>query len=305
MRWARESSNFTKEIVIEHFGQSSKKSFSLDGTLLDQMETSPTPIKLGLLKELASFYKRPLAVFFLEAAPQREKKLADFRTRLNRHTALSASTMLVVRSAWKAQAVGRELSEELGEKLLFSLGSYDTNMSPEKVAAQFREKIGFSEERQARFHTPDELFSWLRSKIEEMGALVLKEPFPVDDALAFSLTDDQPFTIVINSKWGGLAAFPPNTCDGAPSAILRSEDRLHRATSRPRPSRSPCGALPNNNSLLLHRSERHRMRRRRFRAAVQRESRNATLRENALDAVDLASLSGGRRITSSHRARIV
>jgi Zn-dependent peptidase ImmA (M78 family) len=203
LRWARENTNFTKAIVLDHFDQPSKREFGLSAALLDQIESRPTGIKVRLLKELAAFYKQPLAVFFLEEPPQREKKLRDLRTRHNRNSIISPATMLVVRSARRAQMIGRELLEEFGESFGFTFASYSTTSSPTNLGAMFREQIGLSPDKQAAFRKPDDLFVWLRSKIEDTGVLVLKEPFPIEDALAFSLTDDQPFTVVVNSKWGG------------------------------------------------------------------------------------------------------
>ncbi len=208
LRWARENTNFTKEVVLKHFDQPSKRRLGLTGALLDQVENKPTAVKVSLLKELAALYKQPLAVFFLDEPPQREKKLRDLRTRHNRDSAISPATMLVVRSARRAQIIGRELSEELGERVDFTLGQYNTNTSATNLASMFRKHVGLTFDEQAAFREPDNLFSWLRSKIEATGVLVLKEPFPIEDALAFSLTDDQPFTVVVNSKWGGRSYAP-------------------------------------------------------------------------------------------------
>jgi Zn-dependent peptidase ImmA (M78 family) len=210
LRWARENGHFTKEIVLEHFNQKSKQGFNLTGELISRIETTPTEIKVSLLKELSSLYEQPLAVFFLENPPEKEKKPTDERTRGNgrRNDPLSPHAMFVLRTAHRVQLAASELKEELNEPVIFKLPVYTLGSNPVSLAAEFRKSIGLTVEKQTSFSKPDGLFTWIRSEIEKTGIYVLKEPFPIGDALAFSITEEHPYVIIVNSKWGGRSYAP-------------------------------------------------------------------------------------------------
>lgn len=210
LKWARENGSFTKEKVLEHFAKSSKRIFRLTPQLLDDIEQKSIPIRARLLKELSKLYEQPLAVFFLEDAPAKEKKPTDERTQGNgrRRGPLSPDAMSVLKTARRVQLAARELKEELKESYEFKLGRYTLRSNPIQLAADFRNQIGLTHEKQTDFPKDDVFFAWIRAQIEATGVFVLKEPFPIDDALGFSLTDEQPFVIVVNSKWGGRSYAP-------------------------------------------------------------------------------------------------
>ena len=202
LKWARESIHTPKDAVVQNFSQVSKKTYKITRDSLDKIETEITPIKSTLLKEFSRLYKRPLAVFFLKKPPQDQKAPTDFRTQRNLDSGFSPATMIILRSAQRVQLFARELFEDLGEPIQFKLDNYKLNSNPVTLAAELRKTIGLDFESQKKFKTPDKFFAWLRLKLEGTGVFVIKEPFPTGDALAFSLTDEQPFVIVVNSKWG-------------------------------------------------------------------------------------------------------
>ncbi len=210
LKWARTNGHFTKEVVLDYFGGKSRQNLSLTDELIEQIESRPTVIRVRLLKELSKFYEQPLAVFFLENPPEKEKKPTDERTQGNgrRKEPLSPDAMRVLRTAHRVQLAARELKEELNESFEFKLDSYTLRNNPISLAAEFRDRIGLTLTKQAAFNGADKLFTWLRSQIEDTGVFVLKESFPLKDALGFSVTDEQPFVIVVNSKWGGQSYTP-------------------------------------------------------------------------------------------------
>ncbi len=210
LKWARENGHFTKEKVLEHFSKTSKQVFKVTPDLVDEIEQKPTPIRARLLKELSKLYEQPLAVFFLTEAPAKEKKPTDERTQGNgrRKEPLSPEAISVLKTAHRVQLAARELKEELKEVYEFKLGRYTLRSNPIQLAAEFREQIGLTHAKQSAFRKDDVFFPWMREQVEATGVFVLKEPFPIEDALGFSLTDEQPFVVVINSKWGGRSYAP-------------------------------------------------------------------------------------------------
>ncbi len=210
MKWARLSIRLNEVAVLEYFSRKSKIGLGVDSVVLNKLENEKISIRPSVLKEFSILYKRPLSVFFLKDPPKEKKPPTDYRTLGNSKIGMSISseTALVFRSAWKVQTAAKELAEELRQPIIFKPENYDLSADSVKLGLEFRNRIGLSIEKQKGFRTPDVFFNWLRAELEATGLFVLKEPFPIKDALAFSFTDEQPFIIVVNSKWGGLSYSP-------------------------------------------------------------------------------------------------
>lgn len=209
LKWARESLHYSQKAVVEHFNKKSKQRFKLDLNTLNKLEVEEMRISLSLLKEFAKLYKRPIAVFFLKKPPKTKGPPKDFRTFYDwTNKELSPETMLVVRKARYIQEVAKELAEESSESYGFGLKKYHLSSNPDDLASEFRNQISLTQENQKEISSSLELFRLLRATIENFGVLVLKEPFPIEDARAFSLADKEPFVVVINSKDGETSYRP-------------------------------------------------------------------------------------------------
>ncbi|MCA9370494.1 MAG: ImmA/IrrE family metallo-endopeptidase [Candidatus Peregrinibacteria bacterium] len=209
LRWARTSIHLSEEEVVEHFSKKTKLKFNINLDALKSLEKNEQAIAFSLLKELAALYKRPLAVFFLEK-PLKEKPLPKDRRTLGSEVNISFSRdgILVARKARRIQEVTAELYKSLKIDFKFPFKKYGSSDNAESVADTIRKKLGFTIETQRSFRNSNELFAHLRELIEGMGIVTLKQPFPIEDARAFSLTDQEPYVIVINSKDGGLNYAP-------------------------------------------------------------------------------------------------
>lgn len=209
LKWARESLHLDQNTAVEYFDKKSRKKFSLDLKTIQRYETEPSEIRLTLLKEFAKLYKRPLAVFFMDSPPKERRLPKDFRT-LSTETneELSSKVMFVIRKIERTQLITQELSKELGITYAFKLHKYPLSSDPNDLARELRKKVNLSRDLQRQLKSSGDFFRWLRNRLEAMGVLIIKESFPMEDARAFSIVDEEPFTIVINGRDGGVSYAP-------------------------------------------------------------------------------------------------
>jgi len=102
-------------------------------------EKKPT---LRMLKELARFYKRPLAVFFLAAPPKEPPLPTDFRVLpQQKRGILSKETRLALRNARRLQSLTMELAKGINRELIIEVGRANLRDNAEMVAIEEREHL--------------------------------------------------------------------------------------------------------------------------------------------------------------------
>lgn len=195
MRWARETMGRTPEDVA--------KRLKIGRRTVEAWESEP-PQKnptLKQLKELAVYLKRPLAVFFLPAAPQESPLPTDFRSlSADFQKPFTHNTLLPLRRARRLQELTQELTSGTERRSAACFSSATTASDVSRLAAEIRTSLGIALEQQNKW--PDEttaLTVW-KHAMEQSGVLVLELPFPLPEGRAFSLTDAEPFTIVLNGN---------------------------------------------------------------------------------------------------------
>jgi len=211
LKWARVSLHLEKESVLAYFAQKSKQRFKVDASVFDILESSEQEINLSLLREFANFYKRPLAIFFLENPPVELPLPKDHRT-INSEVnqKLSPATILVSRRARYIQDILKELSDELNFPLAFPIKHIKLSDDPGKKASEFRKILNFSTDLQIKkIKDQRDLFNVIREKLEEINVFTLKATFPLEDVRAFSFVDKDPRLIVINNRDGGYFGYAP------------------------------------------------------------------------------------------------
>ncbi|MBI1754823.1 ImmA/IrrE family metallo-endopeptidase [Candidatus Azambacteria bacterium] len=213
LKWARESLHLPEEAVLMHFNQKSKQKFKFNGSLLAKIENrSGEEIPFTLLQELSNFYKRPLAVFFLNKPPIEPVLPHDRRTiDSDIHEIISPAAVLAIRRARYVQEVFRDLSSELDISLKFPFKKFTLSDNPAQMGMKFREILDFSLDAQRRVRDARGLFDTIRVKLEGVNVFTIKSSFPLEDARAFSLVDQVPYLILINNKDGGYFGYPPKT----------------------------------------------------------------------------------------------
>lgn len=193
-------------MVLEHFSKKTKLKFGVNENFLKEIEATEHELKLGLVKEFARLYKFPLSCFLLPRPIKDDLVPPDYRrVSSNRRGVVSPKMALILRSAQRAQFVIATLVERTSSGLPKARLGDDT----EKVAQKIRNLLSNAFTIQKRSNNPYEFFVSLRKGIEKLDVVVLKRSFPLNDARAFSLTNQKPFVIVINNKDGSDFGYTP------------------------------------------------------------------------------------------------
>jgi Zn-dependent peptidase ImmA (M78 family)/transcriptional regulator with XRE-family HTH domain len=181
LTWAREEMAINISEVASRFNKTEK--------IIKGWEAGTDSPTFAQLTELANYYKRPIAVFFLPAIPPKSPKPTDFRTlpgisegQFNKYT------LLAYRELQNMLMETYELISALDLKISFSLPAWTTDDNPEQKAEQLRSLFGVSVDEQIKtfvtyYHAQD---VW-RSVLFDHGVVVRICRMPIDDARAFCL----------------------------------------------------------------------------------------------------------------------
>ena len=156
-------------------------------------------LPLTKVEQLSEMFKRPLAAFLLSEPPEEPSLPQDFRRHPDFDTGYSKELLLVIRKARRIQEIHHELTNNLNISSKVPLKIRTLNEDPEEVARQERERSGIRISGDSGSITPVKAFEIWREWLESRNISVLKIKMPVDDARGFSLTDGEPFVIVVNS----------------------------------------------------------------------------------------------------------
>jgi len=161
-------------------------------------KTKPV-LSLTKVEKLAEAFKRPLAAFLLSKPLEEIKTLPDFRKLPGAQGDFSKETHLAIRKARRLQKVRRELMENLGGDVRVSIRKRTIKDNPEVVARDERENIPIDLD-QIKSSTSSGLFQLWRDWFEQKNIMVLQLKMPVEDARGFSLTDIEPYVIIVNES---------------------------------------------------------------------------------------------------------
>jgi len=192
IKWAIETSGWK----IEELGKRLKVSEeNIKAWLIG--EKNPT---LRQLENLAKYTKRPLSVFFLPTPPKEKPLPKDYRMLPDKEGVFSRETVLAIRLARRLQKIAKSLLENLGISTKPNVRHVNIEDNPLEIAREYRKNFGIDEEVQKRWRDAYEVFNFLRKEIENLNIFVFQISMPVEDARGFTLADEEPFVIVINSK---------------------------------------------------------------------------------------------------------
>jgi len=151
------------------------------------------------VEQLSEIFKRPLAAFLL-AQPLEEPNLPkDFRRHRDAKPEFSKELLLVIRKARRIQEIHHELTDNLHISSHVPLKIRTLKDDPEKVAQRERERSGIQISGDTSGMSVVRAFDIWREWLESQNISVVKMKMPVDDARGFSLTDGEPYVIVVNS----------------------------------------------------------------------------------------------------------
>ncbi len=161
-------------------------------------KTKPV-LSLTKVEKLSDAFKRPLAAFLLSKPPEVVKSLPDFRKLPGAKGDFSKETHLAIRKARRLQKVRSELMENLGSDVHINIKNRTIQDNPETIANDERVDLPV-DMAYISTSTPTKLFQIWRDWFEQKNITILQLKMPVEDARGFSLTDIEPFVIVVNES---------------------------------------------------------------------------------------------------------
>jgi Zn-dependent peptidase ImmA (M78 family) len=161
-------------------------------------EKTPT---LAQIRQLAKFYKRPLAAFFLPHPPSEPAPPADFRT-LPRtlKKPFSEKMLLALRRTRRLQSLVAELATASDQRMEAGIGEASLSDDPEDLASRTRESIRVPIKEQLSWKKESDALAEWKKAVEALGILVSELSFPIEEGRAFSLADKASPVIVVNSN---------------------------------------------------------------------------------------------------------
>ncbi len=191
--WARETIGLSPADVA--------KRLNVSEDLVNRWECGERKPTVKTLEKLAVAYKRPLAAFFLPAAPVELPLPSDYR-RFPSDTKepLSPKTRLAIRRARRLQSIAAELAATLNRRGTMTMGGLEASEDPETAANKVREGLRVGIETQLAWRDARHALNSWRDVVEESGVLVSQTAISRERIRAFCLAEPQPPIIVLNSR---------------------------------------------------------------------------------------------------------
>ncbi len=192
INWAIETSGWN---VKELAGKLKTSEEVIESWLLGSKK--PT---LRQLEVLAKVVKRPLAAFFLPEPPKEKPLPKDYRMLPGKKGVFHKKTILAIRTARRLQKIAKDLLDNLRITAKPSIEHVTLEDDPGIIASKYRSLFGIKEETYKKWKDAYEMFNFIRKSIEKLNIFIFQISMPIEDARGFSLSDDEPFIIVVNSK---------------------------------------------------------------------------------------------------------
>jgi Zn-dependent peptidase ImmA (M78 family) len=161
--------------------------------------TGKPALPLAKVEMLATLFRRPLAAFLLSRPLDEPRLPTDFRRHPDSAPAFSNDLLLAIRKARRIQQIHHELTDNLNQSSRVRLKTRTLNDNPEQAAKEERQRSGIDISGDSKAMTPVRAFDQAREWLESLNISVLKLKIPAGDARGFSLTDGEPYVIVVNS----------------------------------------------------------------------------------------------------------
>ena len=197
LKWAREIGGWSIEEITKKI-KTTKENYEK----VEAGSKSPTFKQLELL---ANYFKRPVAVFFLQEPPEEPSIASSFRILPKSEQEFSKELKLAIRKTRYYQSIANTLLKDLGMATNSLILKRSINDNPIEIAKEERKKIGISVEGQYKWQNSYVAFNFWRGSIESENILIFQFKFPIKDARGYSLMDKEPPVITINSSDNILA----------------------------------------------------------------------------------------------------
>jgi Zn-dependent peptidase ImmA (M78 family)/transcriptional regulator with XRE-family HTH domain len=192
LKWLRQSSGWTEQDTSERLKISEE-------TYLELEEGKRKP-KITQLEVLAKAFRRPVVSFLLSTPQVEASSPQDFRAPTGKEKTFSKKMLLAFRRARNLQNSSRELMKNLGITSKPQINIVSASQNSLELAKKERLASGINLDKQMEWADEREAFKKWRNFIEGKNIQVFQIRMPTEEASGFSLTDKQPFVIVINSS---------------------------------------------------------------------------------------------------------
>ena len=144
LRWARESAGVTLAGAAD--------SLDLDEEVLASWESGDSgKPSIPQLRKLASLYKRPLSVFYLQSVPVGFQVVSDFRRPSESSGPFSPELTQEIRFAHQRRELALELLADLGETARKFTADASLVEDPEVVGQRLRKYLGIDDSARKQF----------------------------------------------------------------------------------------------------------------------------------------------------------
>ncbi len=200
LKWARESARIAPEPAAKRAGVSVEK--------MEEWESGTSQPTVRQAEELAKFYRRSFALFFLPDIPRDFQPLKDFRRAA---VPLGTASLFIIREMQQKQAWLREAFEEGGEPPLPFVGRFSLRSDPRRVAADVLATLQIAP---AAYTAKSPLREWI-ARAEANGIFISRTSFihshlklDSDELQGFAIADPfAPFVFINSDDWDAPQLF--------------------------------------------------------------------------------------------------
>lgn len=158
-------------------------------------------MEYGKMAAMAKCVKRPATLFLLKEPPE-EEALPDFRMMIGAAGSLGPEDRITVRRARYAQYVAGDMMGMLGADPGPAIGGgSDVGDPAEEVAQRESEVLGLDDSGGCVVRGGAHgFYRRLRESVEGRNILVFQDAMDIDTVRGIALTEDEPYTILVNSR---------------------------------------------------------------------------------------------------------
>ena len=196
LRWAREQSGYTLDLVAQRMGKSTDQ-------IAEWEDGAAHPTWRQFERLARDLYRRPTALFFFPDPPDEPPAITEFRRQpADVLGGLEPDTLYAVRLARARRLDLEELAQyaDSGDKdIVATLGGKAHSGDAVSLASEARAYIGVSLDEQVAWSSVEVALDQWRDAIQDCGVWVFKRSFKQEDIAGFSLSSPKHPLIYLNN----------------------------------------------------------------------------------------------------------